>query len=369
MQTLDETKKISSFGTDTSLLTYDGHSMTRNPNGSASILNYPVFKAGTFRDSAGDQQTWTTDELARMVQNFAALKAQDIFPNVPVRSDHSGSVDKVIGYFDAVRVSPDGMFLLADFTVTEPGAINKIARGTYRSRSLEVGLYESNDGDMYYPVVFGVAFVDIPAVEGLHTKNAEVSYFSMTSTDIKETIMPDAIVNDRGAQKPDHEAAPTGVGTYSNGIVTMTVPSAPHAFRINGGDSTDTAAVQSHIDSLEAFAKDTREENRKAFVNSLVASKKIAAPQAEMLSELAVDMSDAQFAKFTASYAAAPSLSLLEAHGNGTTNLDGQLSQADSEIEILTASVQQHKRAGLTAEQIANTASFKKLAVLTAAKN
>ena len=384
MQTLAPPRGKAFYGSDAQALTYDGHAIVRDATaGTATITGFPVFKAGTFRDSMGEQRTWTTEQLHQIVSNFNLLKDRGIFPNVPVRSDHSYSVDKVIGYFDALSVSDDGQFLLADYTVTEPPAADKIERGTYRSRSMEVGLFESNGGEMDFPVAFGFAFVDIPAVEGLHAKNAAVSYFSATATDNKESTMPTEN-DDRGATKPEVTANATvsgsvlpmsGTATFSTGastsgtVITMTPAPAVHTFRVNGGDVTDVAAVQAHIDSLELFASETRDGNRKAFVNGLVEAKKLAAPQAEAMSDLVVSMTAEQFEKFKASYEAAPVLSVLASHGATTTAPAGETTAADDQLAVLEATIAQHKRAGLTDDQIAKTSSFKKLAALTASKS
>lgn len=374
MQTLDAPRTKALYGADASSLTFDGHKIVRNSDGSGAITKFPVFKAGTFRDSWGEQMTWTPDHLRQMVDNFTLLKSQNIFPNVPVRSDHSLSVDKVIGYLDGL--STDGNLLFADYTVTEPPALDKIARGTYRSRSLEVGMYETNDGALYFPVVYGFAFVDIPAVEGLHSKNEEVRFFSLTTPKPKESDVT-ALADDRGASRPDADATANVVTTtttapaalFSGTTNTLTIaPSTPVAkFRVNGAEVTDVAEVQRHIDALEAFAKETREGNRKAFVSALVDQKKIAATQADALSELVVEMDEAQFGKFKAAYEAAPVLSILAEHGS--TQSTQPATSETSEIEILRETVAQHRRAGLTDDDIKKTASYKKLAALTANKD
>lgn len=461
--TTDAPKKISLYGVDTSAFTFDGHAMSKNADGTSRVTRMPVFKAGTFRDSWGDQQTWTQDHLRQMVDNFSLLKARDIFPNVPVRSDHSFSIDKVIGYVDGLSLSEDGNFLLADYTVTEPTAAEKIARGTYRSRSLEVGMFETNSGEMYYPVVFGFAFVDIPAVEGLHSKKSGVAFFSMSMDEggvwtprqaaqykadedlvevfgkydqgvgpdgahyvaaspfpefkcancaffdgarqceivagdiapegvCKRWIIPASLVgstqsnnskethmtkptDDRGASKPEATASVLnsatntfGTSATSSGTLTLTTAPAVRKFRINGQEVEAGDAVQAHIDALEAFAKETRDGNRRNFVSALAESKKIAATQVEALTALAADMSDEQFEAFKSAYEAAPVLSILAEHGGSNTNLDGETIEND-ELVILRETVAQHRRAGLTEAQIAQTASFKKLTALTASKN
>jgi hypothetical protein len=372
------------FSADSSLLTYDGHKMTKRPDGSVLIQGFPIFRAGTFRDSWDDQMTWTPDHMRQIVDNFNMLKGGGLFPDVPVRRDHSFSIDKVIGYFENLSVGAGDM-LLCDYAVTEPDAVEKIARGTFRSRSFEVGMYETNDGAMYFPVAFGFAFVDIPAVEGLHSKDdAQVRHFSLATTPKETALSTQTNVDDRGATPPSNPATTT-VTIPNNSVITLgtpnasgpaaAAPAAPATFRVNGAETNDFAAVQAHIDGLETevkasrqFAKDTKETNRKAFVTGLASANKIAAPQVEALTELAVGMTDEQFAKFQASYEAAPVLSVLSQHGGSTGGAPGSPTESD-ERAVLEASVKMHRQAGLTEDEIAKTASGKKLAALNANKN
>lgn len=124
-----------------------------------------VFKAGTYRGIE-----YKTSALDKMVANFYYLKAHDIFGHVPVRSDHpamfSGEIiDKVGGYISELR--RQGKKLVADFRITSENMWNKVMEGTYVNRSSEIGTYDDNEGNIYSPVLFGVAWVDIPQVEGL----------------------------------------------------------------------------------------------------------------------------------------------------------------------------------------------------------
>lgn len=369
MQTTQERPATYSvYGADSSAFTYDGHRIEKGSDGNHAVSAMPIFKAGTFRDSMGDQQSWSQDHLRQMVDNFELLRARDIFPNVPVRADHSNSIDNVVGYIDRLSLSSDGQFLLADYTLTEPVAAEKLARKTYRSRSIEIGMFETNTGEMFFPVVFGFAFVDIPAVEGLHSKQADMRFFSLTA-DISPTNKESALDtnDDRGASKPEATTTTTTSATFGATSNTLTMTQAPvRKFRINGVEVEEGDAVQSHIDALEAFAKETRDGNRRLFVSSLAEGKKIAATQVEALTDLVVEMNDAQFDKFKSAYEAAPVLSILASHGASHPNLDGDQSAENEEINILKETIAQHRRAGLNEDQIAKTASFKKLASLTA---
>lgn len=119
-----------------------------------------IFKAGTYRG-----KEYTKADLEKMVRNFNLLKKKKIYPNVPVRVDHGNSAHDVCGYIEKLTVK--GKKLIADLDITEENIYQKIKRTTLRSRSVEIGTYDDNKGNSYYPVVYGVAWVDIPQVEGL----------------------------------------------------------------------------------------------------------------------------------------------------------------------------------------------------------
>jgi len=319
-----------------------------------------------------------------MVMNFNLLKTNDIFPDVPVRRDHTVSIDKIMGYFDSV--STDGSKLFADIHVTEPTDVDKLARGTYRSRSLEVGMYVDNSEAAYWPVIFGVAYVDIPAVEGLHGKSKETSFFSMVpqeemsmSTGTTTTVPNPGLsgqltINVGGANQspvPDlAPAKPAEHGTPQGGAPAATPPAAPATFRINGADTSDHAAVQKHIETLETVLKVAADDKRKAFVNGLVTGNKVVASQEAGLQAFALSLPDDQYAAWVATYEAAPTHPLLAQHGGstGNPNAGAGKTEKDDQIEILTETVKTLHRV-MSKEKVEQTDAFKQLAQLTATKS
>ena len=361
------------FGMDIPKATFQGHAIEAQADGSAIVRDYPIFKAGTFRDSWGDQHTWTSDHLKQMVDNFDLLLMRNIFPDVPVRADHSLSVDKVKGYFESVRT--DGVLLYADLRITEPEALDKLARGTYRSRSLEVGMFVANDESAYWPTIFGVAFVDIPAVEGLHSKpNNKTSYFSLAGTE--ENPMSGQATPAAGT--PAGAAAPDDLAPAKPAVQQHATPAAPapvavapapaQAFRVHGVEITDVAAVQRHIDTLEAFAKDTRETGRKDFVASLAKDGKVLATQVAELQEFALGLPDAMYDKWVKTFAAAATNPLLAKHGNaqsGEPTGNDTINARQDRINILQDTIAMHRRSGMSDEKIAQTNAAKELAALT----
>ncbi|MDP9013787.1 MAG: hypothetical protein M3O41_14255 [Pseudomonadota bacterium] len=135
------------------------------------LIGLRVFRSGSFADSEGVRRRYTRADLDKMAVNYHTLVEKGLLPNVPVREDHSRSIKSVVGYFTDVR--RDGNFLVADIEFTEESAVQKYTSKTYRARSAEVGSYTDNDGNDYSPAILGVAFCDIPAVEGLYAAQIE----------------------------------------------------------------------------------------------------------------------------------------------------------------------------------------------------
>lgn len=133
------------------------------------IKGIEIFKAGTFKGIE-----FKVSALDKMVANFHFLKDGDIFPNVPMRADHAGwlgevgVIDRVGGYVSDLRRV--GTKLVADVRTTSEDMLNNITSGKYISRSAEIGGYKDNNGNIYEPILYGFAWVDIPAVEGLSPK-------------------------------------------------------------------------------------------------------------------------------------------------------------------------------------------------------
>lgn len=385
----------------TELTGYNAHyQQTQNADGSLSVKGVPVFKSGTFKDSWGDAHTWEAMHLEQMVGHFSLLKSNNVFPNVPARNGHRsmfGSGGNVVGYHDGLATvtakdPSDGQektFLLADFTLTDPEAIENWVNGTYRSRSAEVGQYESNSAAMYWPVYMGFAFCDIPAVEGLYSRESQPTL-----------IHEEPVVTQPAPPVP----APPVVTPPAPPVVVPPAPPAPHAappvppvppaavpptppveppapvvpapiahsgqnqavFTMNGQPSSDYAAVQSHISTLETFRSETLEQARKDFMTGLAHANKISATQVESLTAHALSLNDQQWDSFKASWEAAPTAPLFGKHTSGISNETGQPQPADQQMKDLEDTVKMHQRAGMPEEQIQKTNSYKKLQELRA---
>jgi hypothetical protein len=363
---------------------------SKTENG-GTLSGLRIFKTGTFTDAYGMEWTWEDAHLEQMVFHYKLLRDNDVLPNVPVRADHDRSVNSVIGYLGEVyREDGAENFLAADIEITEPDAWEKWERGTYRSRSLEIGMYETNNGAMYFPVVLGLAFVDLPAVEGLYGRSGRRSTAFSLVDDKEQSVAeetetpPEGQTPGQTEQTPPPEGQAPPAGPASGGGEaestgnerppaesqnppqtaegTGTPATQVHSFRLHGQATNDFAAVQRHIETLESTVREQVQAGRSAFVQTLASENKIAASQIEGMTALAQGMSDTQFAEFQKLYAEAPASSLFAQHaagGGGTPTPAG--AEGPSDVEIAEETVINHRRSGMPEDQVKATASYQKL--------
>lgn len=140
--------------------------VTYTEAGTSIVHGKKIFRAGTFKDSTGTERTWTVEQLDTMVDNYWTLQQNHLLSGVPLRVDHNFSAKDLIGWISGLYRM--GEFLYADLHFTEWEGFRKWDNGTYEPVSSEIAPYETNSGDIYFPTLIGVAFVDIPAVEGLY---------------------------------------------------------------------------------------------------------------------------------------------------------------------------------------------------------
>lgn len=342
-----------------SILT-NGVQLEEREDGSALLKGLKVFRTGRLTDSRGNTREWTTDDLDAAVENFNMLR--DELPDIPLRVGHNRDVQQVAGYYEAVR--RDGNFLVADFEITEPDVVAKIQRRTYRSRSMEIGAYESERHGLCWPVPMGLAFVDLPAVSGLNYANPMTGKeFSVLVPEGDYTMAP------QPTNTPDLYAA-----YYAQGLAdgaSNVKPPEPSTYQCFGAPVTDVTAVQAHIDTLEAYQRETVEAGRKAFVKSLVEGNKILAPQQEHFEKIALELSPESFETFKAGWADAPpnnTLAKFQSGPDGTPppQSNGNEDPQAYEIKVLEDRVNMFRIGGqMTDEQIKDTPSYKRLAELT----
>lgn len=358
----------------------------KKDNGAHVYQRVAVFRSGTFSDSMGRENTWERMHLNQMLDNWNHLRDNSTLENIPVRDGHPGwlisntaGTGKVVGWHTNLAVETmtaphDGEnydYLLADYEILDPEAQQNIASGLWRNRSSEIGTYITNNKSEHWPVYLGVAYVDIPAVEGLNFSASKTGgaaprvYVMFNSSKEKNVGETPPAAPSQGTQPPSAPAA----GTAQHGAPAA--PAQPFTFSVNGQPTTDFAAVQAHIASLEAFRTETTTANRENFVTALAAQNKIPAPQLDKFKAHVGGMTDAQFASFKELYGDAEVPALLAQHATPASN-EGAASPAQhstqtaqaAEVTVLRERVAMHQAAGTPKKTIEGTESYKKLVAL-----
>jgi hypothetical protein len=371
-----------------------------------SLTGVPVFRTGVFRDSMGDQTAWESIHLRQMVDHYNLLKDRKIFEDVPVRDGHphwllnTGSSlqpGKVVGYHTGLRVEQhasahDGStydFLVADYEILDPEAQQNVELGLWRNRSAEVGFYVTNDPETeFWPVYRGMAYVDLPAVEGLNSFMSpnhgymfekEPAVTGPAGTTNPPTPTPPAPQPPAPSPQPAPQPAPSPQPEPSPSP-QPTPPAQQHAappaippalpltytFRVGGVETRDAAAVQTHIDVLEKFQTDTTETNRKDFVTALSKDNKILATQVESLTAFALGLTPEQYEQWAKTYESAAPNPVLGQHGaaNGGTPPPPAADNKDDDKEVLRETVVQLRRSGMTVDQVKKSKSYNQLVKL-----
>lgn len=159
-------------------------------------------------------------------------------------------------------------------------------------------------------------------------------------------------------EAPNGGPAPEGTPTNKASAFTVLV---------NKVATTDPKAIQAHIDSLELFRNETRDQGRKDFVAKLAHEGKISASAIDKLEAFALGLDDAQYEAWKGVYDTAPALRVLGQHTN-VSNPDGDESQRETavteKIDMLKGVVQQHKLSGMAEDKIKTTKSYQQLIAL-----
>lgn len=351
-----------------------------------------IFRSGTFSDSMGYEHTWETLHMQQMVDHDALLRGRGLFEDIPVRRGHPdwgglfsdpvrNPMDELVGYMSNLRteerVNPtDGntyTYLLADLEILEENAIKNIKSGLWRNVSAEISTYVTNGNAEYWPVMYGLAYVDIPAVEGLKSQHSKAANkYSIILEDEQMTGAP----NKPQPPVPNAGGDQNGGDSHTHSIDTHSTATQPSfAFSIGGKQTSDFAAVQQHINTLESnnsaleqFKRESLEAGRVDFVKGLVKDNKIPAPQEEQWVEYAKSQTDEGFAAWRKLMEDAPVLSIAGAQGAGFSQNHEQSTEASAKeerIEILKSTVAAHQMGGkMTDDHIKATNSYKELVAL-----
>jgi hypothetical protein len=376
---LDRRRNVDFFQSGISSYTEDKLS-----NGNTQVHGLRVFRSGTFRDSLGIQHTWDNEHMDQFVANFNMLSQRGILPNVPVRDGHRsflGGGGTVIGYVSSLSTE-DGTdihgescrFLVADFEITDPAALEKLKNGTFRARSAEVGMYEDNREALYYPVFQGFAFVDIPAVEGLYAQGVPQSVTLLEENRVT-TPAPNTGVPAPGTQTTQPPAQ------QQHSAPPPPPPAPAHQFTVFGQNVSDFAAVQAHIDSLELFRKETIETGRKAFCKELAESGRILASDLTKAETAALAMNDSSFTAWRDAMNLVQPSSVTQRMGNPSDNT-GQHSGGQNpgstgvgtdpkadRVAVLEQTLHGLKVSGMSEDKLHNTGAWKELQRLQSSTN
>jgi hypothetical protein len=330
--------------------------------------------------------------MDQMVAHFDMLRNRNLLPNVPVRDGHPGflsagsSLDsgKVVGYHTSLRAEEHVSlhdqntytFLVADYEILDPAAMDAVLRGLWRNRSAEVGFWVTNDEAEFWPVYRGMAYVDLPAVEGLNSFSsphhglmfekeqpvADPATPTPTPTPPPAPGQPAATPAAPVTQPPADPPAPQPQATHT---APAPVPSpATFTFQVNGAPVSDFTVVQNHITVLETFQRDTIEARRTDFVRGLADSNQILATQVDGLTTFALGLSPEQYEQWSKTFESAPTNPLLAQHGaqnGGTPPAAGTTDASEDETNVLRESVIMLRRSGMTEEKVMKTSSYKKL--------
>lgn len=358
-------------------------------NGSKILVlkRVPVFRSGEFSDSMGYEHLWEDFHMQQMVMHYNYLRESGVFANVPVRADHpsfmGGIITNVIGYHENLvaekMTSPvngeEYTYLLADMHIIKEEAQKDILSGLWRTRSAEIGPYNTNDKAELWPVYMGVAYVDIPAVEGLeqHLKKYTKSdnKFSlmmeekMTGTTVDPSkLTPPAQVP---APKPFEFSLP---GQNANATTTdfAAVQGLLNEYFGKITELTATvAAKDTELTTLRAFAKETQDGAREAFAMKLVEEGKVLATQKDATVAFCKEMPEEQFGKYKELMEGVPVQPILGQYGSQPVNTGapgstaGGMDPKAERIVILTEQLMLHKRAGKTADVIKKFGSYEEL--------
>jgi ATP-dependent Clp endopeptidase proteolytic subunit ClpP len=160
---------------------------------------------------------------------------------------------------------------------------------------------------------------------------------------------------------PDAEPTPASQPSEPSGAPASGDPNARNVFRVNNVATTDFAAVQRHIDTLEEFQRETVTNSRRDFVKQLAGDNRILASQIGPTEEFVLDLSNEQYAKWVASWNAAPPVALVGTQVEGNSSGSSATSAQADRIEVLKGIVRQHQLAGQSEDRIKENSSYKEL--------
>lgn len=346
------------------------------------VSGVPIFRSGSFKDSMGELMSFDKFSIDTMINNFNYLKTSGVFPKPVVRRGHpsmftNDRMQSVIGYINDLhtenRTAPhDGQnydYLIAELEIIDDEAKGKIESGLWLNRSMEMGPYESNSGQETYPVVTGVAYVDVPAVEGLNfSKNFDAND---PIDGILFNYTEDNMTGTPGVQMPtlDFNKHVFNIGQIETNdfskvqdyITDLENKFASEQAKVTQFE-TENANLKAENMSLKEFQDSVTKDLRNNFVDELAKDGKILESAKDNMKAFASGLNDEQFESWKNTMNGVPTNSLFENHGNqeaGEHDSDKNKDQSEFQTEknIITAL----KAAGKTADQIKVTSAYQRV--------
>ena len=196
----------------------------------------------------------------------------------------------------------------------------------------------------------------------------------------KEQRMPQSVSVPVGVQTATAEVEPVVTPAVETPAVEGVTPApevdvvtnrAPAGVLINGVQVTDLVAIQNHISALEQFASESKASAREQFVENLASEGKMFAAQVDGFKNHVKDLTDDQYASFTAMWENAPKMPALGKHGNSAheSNVASAEQGTLDRIDTLEAIVKRHRDGGLPENKVIETSSYKELQTLRAAQS
>jgi hypothetical protein len=220
----------------------------------------------------------------------------------------------------------------------------------------------------YWPVFMGVAYVDIPAVEGLNGEFAKQHHSEQYSIQM-EVPMPEA---PKPQLPPTAEFKIGGVTTNDFAKVQAYISELESK---SSGYQSQIASLTTERDGLAEFKRESIKASREDFVTSLGKpgakgeAPKLTAPMLESEKAFAATLNDDQFAAYKKRWELAPSQTILENHGHQSgdeghrpAEQDGDKPSARDTLVAIVKGLRDHS--SMKPEAIMQTGSWRQLVAL-----
>lgn len=158
------------------------------------------------------------------------------------------------------------------------------------------------------------------------------------STESNDDASGEEVDDDTDDDSNDEEAGDSSFGLGGKAV----------QFSVNGQPTSDFAAVQAHITTLEGKLHHARESSIEAFVKGLADEGKILATQMDSLTGFAKSLDESQYSAWAEQYGQMPSMSLFGDHGAGSNRIESPEDMAKSEAITNELDIQREIKSAFT---------------------